>query len=85
MVRENYKDFATSALAGNITSGATSLSVTGGSGGSFPSTNFVIVVDTELMFITSRTTDTFTIGTRGWHNCCLPQPGCDCAALGVRL
>jgi hypothetical protein len=66
MARENYKDFATSALAGNITSGATSLSVTGGSGGSFPTTNFVIVIDTELMFITSRATDTFTIGTRGW-------------------
>lgn len=66
MARENYKDFATSALAGNITSGASSLSVTGGSGASFPTANFIIVVDTELMFITSRATDTFTIGTRGW-------------------
>lgn len=66
MARESFLNFATSALTANITNSATSFSVTGGSGSSFPSSNFVVCIDTELIFISSRSTDTFTVGTRGW-------------------
>lgn len=64
-MRENFINFGTSALASSITNTATSLSVTAGSGSSFPTTNFVVCIDTELLFISSRSSDTFTIATRG--------------------
>jgi hypothetical protein len=66
MVREQFKNFATSALNGAITSGSTSIVLTGGSGGNFPSVgNFVIVIDTELILIASRSTDTLTVASGG--------------------
>jgi len=64
-MRESFKNFGTSALASAITSGATSLSVTGGSGSSFPTSNFVIVIDTENILIASRATDTLTVASGG--------------------
>lgn len=65
MVRENFVNFGTSALSGAITNVASTLSVTGGSGSSFPSTNFVICIDTELIYISSRSGDTFTVASSG--------------------
>src|SRR5256885_3732978 len=65
-MREQLKNFATSALSGAITSGSTSIGLTGGSGSNFPSTgNFVIVIDTELILIASRSSDTLTVASGG--------------------
>lgn len=66
MARENFANFATSTLNGSITSGATSLTVTTGQGSLFPSSNFLVTIDAEILLITSRSGDTFTIGTRGY-------------------
>ncbi len=67
-MRENFTNFATTALVtpNPLTSGGTSFTVTGGQGALYPTTNFVVAMDSELMFISSRSTDTFTIQTRGF-------------------
>lgn len=66
MAREQFKNFATSTLASSITSSSTSIALTAGSGSSFPSSgNFVIVIDTELILIASRSTDTLTVASGG--------------------
>lgn len=69
MVAETFKNFATSVIAGStLTSGGTSFSCTGGAGSNFPSSNFLVTIDTEIIYILSRSSDTFTIlsGGRGW-------------------
>lgn len=67
MVKENFTNFATTTLVtSSLTTGATSFVVSSGQGALFPTTNFAITMDTEIMFITSRSTDTFTVGTRGF-------------------
>src|SRR5438445_146748 len=69
MARESLKNFATSALSGAITSGSTTINLTTSSGSSFPSTgSFVIVIDTELILIASRSGDSLTVASsgRGW-------------------
>jgi hypothetical protein len=66
MAREQVLNFATSALVGSITSGATSLTVTSGQGVLFPTGNFPLTIDSEIMLITSRSGDTFAIGQRGY-------------------
>ena len=66
MARENFSNMATSAITATLSSGGTSFSVTTGQGTYFPLTNFAVTIDAEILFITSRATDTFTIGTRGF-------------------
>jgi len=68
MARENFTNFATTALVtpNPLTSGGSSFTVTGGQGALYPTANFIISMDSELMFISSRSTDTFTIQTRGY-------------------
>lgn len=68
MVAESYTNFATTTLNGAITSGATSMVVATGQGALFPTSNFLVTIDTEVLLITSRATDTFTIGTRGFDS-----------------
>lgn len=76
MAQKEYKGgVAASALASTITSGATTLAVTAGTGTNFPtavSYPFVIVIGRgtsteELCLVTARATDTFTV-TRAYDN-----------------
>ena len=56
------KNRAVSALAADITSTATSLSVTAGEGAKFPSAgDFNITIEDEILKCTARTTDTLTV------------------------
>lgn len=68
MGRENFANFALTALVSPspLTSGGTSFVVTTGQGALFPLTNFLVTIDAEILFISSRSTDTFTVGTRGY-------------------
>jgi hypothetical protein len=67
MTKENFTNFATTTLVtSSLTTGSTSFVVSSGQGALFPTKNFAITMDTEIMFITSRSTDTFTVGTRGF-------------------
>jgi hypothetical protein len=57
---------ATGTLSGDITATATTITLGAGEGASFPSSqNFVIKVDSELIQVQSRTTDTLTIEPAG--------------------
>lgn len=68
MARENFADFALTALVSPspLTVSGTSFTVTSGQGALFPSTNFLVTIDTEVLLIASRSGDTFTVGTRGF-------------------
>lgn len=68
MARENFANFALTALVlpNPLTSSGTSFTVTASQGMLFPTTNFLVSIDTEVMVITSRSGDTFTIGARGF-------------------
>jgi hypothetical protein len=68
MARENFADFALTALVSPspLTVSGTSFTVTSGQGALFPVTNFLVTIDTEVLFISSRSGDTFTVGTRGF-------------------
>lgn len=55
---------AASLLAAEITATATTLSVAAGDGAEFPADTFHISIDNEIMLVTSRSTDVFTV-TRG--------------------
>ena len=66
MVAEAFTNFGTSALVtSSINSSATTFAITGGQGVLFPSANFIITMDTEMILIASRSTDTFTVATGG--------------------
>lgn len=69
-MRENFANFAETALVSPspLTSGGMSFTVTGGQGSLFPSSNFLVTIDSEILFISSRSGDTFTVGTRGYDN-----------------
>lgn len=56
---------ASPTLAANITNVATSFDVAAGTGARLPADNFVILVESELMFVGSRSTDTLSSVTRG--------------------
>lgn len=66
---ENIKNFARTTLvtpgvlAGTGTSGT--FVVASGAGAKFPATNFFVSVEEEIIWITSQSADTFTIGGRG--------------------
>jgi hypothetical protein len=65
-MEEQFKNFATSTLSASITSSSTSIPLTTGSGSSFPSSgNFVVVIDTELILISSVSGDTLTVASGG--------------------
>ena len=57
----NVKNNAISALASAITSGATSLTVISGDGSKFPSSNFNITIDDEILNCSSRSGDVLTV------------------------
>jgi hypothetical protein len=68
-VKENFTNFATTTLVtSSISTSATSFTVSSGQGALFPTANFAITMDVEVLFILSRSTDTFTVGTRGFDN-----------------
>jgi hypothetical protein len=54
-------------LAAPMGSGDTSFSVNSGGGAAFPTDNFVVSVDNEIIFIASRSSDTCTVGARGYE------------------
>lgn len=71
MVAESFTNFSTTLLVtASINATATSFAVTAGQGTLFPLTNFLITMDSEVMLIASRATDTFTVasGGRGYDN-----------------
>lgn len=55
------KNNAEGALAGAINASATSLTVASGQGAKFPTDNFHITIDDEILLCISRTNDTFTV------------------------
>lgn len=57
---------AVGTLSADITSTATSLTLNTGEGGSFPASDFVVRIESEQIYVTSRTTDTFNTLTRGY-------------------
>lgn len=57
----NVANNAESTLASGINESATSLTVATGQGVLFPSSNFHITIDNEILKCTSRTEDTFTV------------------------
>ncbi len=57
----NIKNNAESTLASGISAAATSLSVSAGDGSKFPSSNFNITIDGEIMLCTTRTGDVLTV------------------------
>jgi len=61
----NAANKAMTTLDGGITDTATTLDVQTGDGAEFPASNFRIVIDTEVIHVTTRTGDTFSPITRG--------------------
>lgn len=70
MARENFVNFATTTLNGTITSGASSFVVATGQGALFPSGNFLVSIDSEVIQVFTRSGDTFIVGAggRGYDN-----------------
>lgn len=68
MARENFMNFATTALVSPspLTSSGTSFTVTAGQGSLFPASNFLVTIEAEVVLISSRSGDTFTVQTRGF-------------------
>lgn len=54
-------------LAAGISPTDTSFTVATGTGTELPTDNFVVTIDDEIIFVTSRTADVCTIGTRGFE------------------
>ncbi len=57
----NVKNNAQSALYAGITAAATSLTLLAGEGSKFPSSNFNISIDDEILLCTTRTVDVLTV------------------------
>lgn len=64
MAREQYTNAATTSLNGALTSSATSMPVNDSS--TFPTANFRVLVDTEIMFCTANSSNTLTV-VRGYE------------------
>ena len=64
----NVKNNATSILTSTMTAGSTSFTVTTGQGALFPSTNFTVTIDSEIILVSSRSSDTFTVGSRAYES-----------------
>src|SRR5690242_12645002 len=56
------------ALSLAIGSGDTTINLVPGTGTLLPADNFVISIDDEIILISSRSTDTLTVSTRGYEN-----------------
>lgn len=67
-MKENYSNFATSTLAtpSPLTSTGLTFTCAAGQGATFPTSNFLCTIDTEVMLIASRSSDTFTVSQRGF-------------------
>ncbi len=65
MARENFTNFATTLTTTSMTTGSPSFTVTTGQGALFPSANFYVTIESEILLILSRSGDTFTIAARG--------------------
>jgi hypothetical protein len=67
-VKENLTNFATTSLVSPnpLTAAGTSFTVTTNQGALFPTSNFLVTIDSEILLITSRSGDTFTVGARGY-------------------
>lgn len=65
MARETFQNFATSTLSASLTNSALSFSLTTGGGALFPTTNFTVTIDTEILLISSRSGDAFTVASGG--------------------
>lgn len=67
-MKENYSNFATSTLAtpSPLTSTGLTFTCAAGQGSAFPLANFLCTIDTEVMLIASRSSDTFTVSQRGF-------------------
>lgn len=63
----NLKNKAKGELSADITSGATSFSVKSGQGATFPASDFVVTIELEEIYVTTRSTDSFTTITRGYN------------------
>ena len=57
----SVKNRASSTLAADISADATSLTVVTNEGAKFPSANFHITIEDEILLCTTRSTDTFTV------------------------
>lgn len=68
MVAESFANFATTALNGAISAAATNFTVTGGQGSLFPAANFLVTIDSEVIFVGTRTGDSFFSLVRGFDN-----------------
>ena len=67
----NVKNRAKSTLVADITDIATSLGVTAGEGVKFPTDNFHITIDDEILLCTTRNGDTLTVERkRRDYGCC---------------
>lgn len=68
VAKENFTNFATTALVtpSPLTAGGTSFTVTASQGALFPTSNFTVTIDSEILLIASRSGDTFTVGQRGY-------------------
>lgn len=68
---QNHKNLTPSAtvptLSASITNTATSIVLAAGTGSSLPLDNFTVSIDDEIMFVNSRSTDTLTVGQRGYE------------------
>jgi hypothetical protein len=65
-MQDTYSDFASTTLAANISTSSLTFTVAAGQGALFPAANFVVTIDNEIIFVSSRTVDTFTVLMRGY-------------------
>ena len=65
MANEQTTNFATSTLTSSLSTTALSFTVTAGQGALFPSSNFLVTIDGEVLLISVRSTDTFTVAATG--------------------
>ena len=60
-----FKSSAASTLLNAITAPSTSVTLAAGGGTTFPASDFYVVVDKEIMHVTSRASDVLTVDARG--------------------
>ena len=65
MPQDAVTNFASAPLLAALTVAASSFSVASGQGAEFPASNFVVTIDKEILFISTRSTDTFTVASTG--------------------
>ncbi len=63
----NVTNNATSTLSSTMTAASSSFTVTTGQGALFPSSSFTVTIDSEIIYVSSRSSDNFTVGSRGYE------------------